>query len=443
MGVKKTILKWGWMPLLALIFSTGCIPPTIEPVIVGPPTSIGGTVSGLEEGEQVGLVLAGWADYPLPLLTPDLALGSDSIVVDQNGTFTFDLTLPGTPITYYAVQIASHPDGKLCSIDNAEGNAFIVPVTNVTVNCGEPVLAGLRDVVPDSKLAECINQRAAINGYTRYEDITYIYCKEDGISDTTGLDAFANLKTLSLPFNNISSIDVSSLSNLTSLTLSYNKLLSLDVSALPNLKTLSAGSNGLVSIDLSVNTNLTSLDLYGNELPEVDLSALTKLKLLDLTHNQLSSIDVSANPDLESLRLGANKLSSIDLSANTALGWIYLGSNQFTSLDLSQFTVMHLIDVSYNNLTELDLRNLVQINKLLLRDNLLTNLNNIPLEDLLREPPSDETGPVADYMDANFPGWRDSALLDFTLNPWDQATVDFFAEYIKTTDFKFHYSVIN
>ena len=83
--------------------------------------TIGGTVSGLEAGQQVTL----------------FNNGGDAKIVTANGAFTFT-----TPVNYngsYAVTVNTQPTGETCRITSGTGNNVAANVTGVSVSCRLPL----------------------------------------------------------------------------------------------------------------------------------------------------------------------------------------------------------------------------------------------------------------------------------------------------------------
>lgn len=79
--------------------------------------TVGGSVSGLQSGDQVVLQDS----------------GTDSLTLAANGAFTFK-----TPLTYdssYVVTVATQPAGEVCTVSNGSGAAMTADVTNVSVTC--------------------------------------------------------------------------------------------------------------------------------------------------------------------------------------------------------------------------------------------------------------------------------------------------------------------
>ena len=79
--------------------------------------SVGGTISGLDEG---GLVLQN---------------GKDLLSESTNIAFTFPTLLPTG--TAYDVQVVQQPSGQTCLVTNATGTMSTTSVTNVAVVCGQ------------------------------------------------------------------------------------------------------------------------------------------------------------------------------------------------------------------------------------------------------------------------------------------------------------------
>jgi len=101
------------------------------------PVTIGGTVTGLEGS---GLVLQNNE--------------SDDEPIAADGEFTFDTPL--TPGTSYNVSVKTQPSdpGQTCSVDNGSGLVPTEDVTNVSVTCGEPVLADVFKVAAEGDILD-------------------------------------------------------------------------------------------------------------------------------------------------------------------------------------------------------------------------------------------------------------------------------------------------
>ncbi|SVC44025.1 uncharacterized protein METZ01_LOCUS296879, partial [marine metagenome] len=105
------------------------------------------------------------------------------------------------------------------------------------------------------------------------------------------------------------------------------------------LTSLSVGEKDIVDLTgIEAFTSLTSLDCRFNDLTSLDVSSITGLTYLDFAANQLTSIDLSNNTSLEYLYAENNQLTSMDLGSNTALTNLKCQYNQLTSLDVSSNT---------------------------------------------------------------------------------------------------------
>jgi 6-phosphogluconolactonase len=82
-----------------------------------PSFTIGGTVSGLDAGQQV-------------VLTNN---GSDSITITGNGPFTFNN--PVAASVGYAVTVSTQPTGQNCTVSNGSASSVTAKVTSVAVAC--------------------------------------------------------------------------------------------------------------------------------------------------------------------------------------------------------------------------------------------------------------------------------------------------------------------
>lgn len=161
-----------------------------------------------------------------------------------------------------------------------------------------------------------------------------------------------SVTSLSVSYDGLTDLDVSSLTNLTSLNCSSNELTSLDVSSLTKLTDLDCGSNyGLT--DLKFPSGLTTLDVSGNGLTTLDVSSLTNLKTLRCSSNKLTSLGTLPS-GLTSLTCSYNDLTSLDVSSLTDLTSLSCYSNDLTSLDVSSLTNLRTLSCYDNQMSALD-----------------------------------------------------------------------------------------
>ena len=256
--------------------------------------------------------------------------------VSANTALT-DLTCSDNP-ELYCIQVADVDQAQQDWADNISywmgfsiDCSNYVPVTYVPDDNFEQALIdlGYDDVIDDYVVTD------SISGVTNLS-INNFQNEEDYISDLTGIGGFTALETLNIP---------------------YNSLTTLDMSANTALTFLQCYGNNLTSINVSANTALVELHCGGNELTSLDLTNNTALTILGAQRNSFTSLDLSNNVLLETLFLKEGDLTSLDLSNNTALGSIECFSNSLDTLDFSNNTALYSLKCYNNQLTYLNMRN--------------------------------------------------------------------------------------
>ena len=131
------------------------------------------------------------------------------------------------------------------------------------------------------------NFRTIVAGYDSDKDglltgaernnVTDLFIANRGIKDLSGIQYFANLKTLICNSNELTSLDVSKNTALGCLECDDNQLTSLNVSGCTVLATLRCDNNKLTSLDLSSCTKLENLFCENNQLTSLDLSKVERL----------------------------------------------------------------------------------------------------------------------------------------------------------------------
>ncbi|CAL2075753.1 hypothetical protein [Tenacibaculum sp. 190524A02b] len=174
---------------------------------------------------------------------------------------------------------------------------------------------------------------------TSYIDsVTSLDVNNQNISDLTGINDFIALESLKLQYNNLTSLDVSSL---------------------VKLKTLwAANGNIFTTIDVSNNTALEDFRLRQFKGTTVDLSNNIALKRFACTSCDITSLDTSTNINLSFLDLWDSDIASIDVSSNVSLETLDVAYTNITSLDLSLNTIFkNLIANDISSLTVLNIKN--------------------------------------------------------------------------------------
>ena len=122
-----------------------------------------------------------------------------------------------------------------------------------------------------------------------------------GISDLTGIEAFAALQYLNCSNNLISTIDLSQNIDFTELFCSNNLITSLNVDYNTQLYSLDCKNNLLTDLNVMNNPNLTFLSFSYNALTEINLTQhVYPLVVLEANHNRLEgTLDISHCPNLQ------------------------------------------------------------------------------------------------------------------------------------------------
>ena len=155
----------------------------------------------------------------------------------------------------------------------------------------------------------------------------------------------------------------------------YNQLTTLDVSSLSSLEILHCRGNQLTTLDVSGLSSLEYLYCDDNQLTTLDVSGLSSLEYLDCNANQLTTLDVSGLSSLETLYCSGNQLTTLDVSGLSSLEYLYCNSNQLTALDVSGCSSLEVLYCEFNQLTTLDVSGLSSFKKLFSQQNPLTTLN--------------------------------------------------------------------
>ncbi|MEM6687355.1 MAG: hypothetical protein AAF617_16365, partial [Bacteroidota bacterium] len=198
----------------------------------------------------------------------------------------------------------------------------------INTNCvdfnDDGILDGDADTNDDGEIQ--LSEAAAITGIEiLISSVNYF----DLVGDLTGIDAFVNLKNLTITPHRIDTADVSQNTALESINFTSGNLDAIDLSSLVNLKKLAVGDNLLVNLDVSQNLNLESLEIWYNVyLTSIDVSQNTNLKTFSAIAMPLASLDVSQNINLETITVSMTNVISLDLRNNSALDYIEINGNE-------------------------------------------------------------------------------------------------------------------
>lgn len=137
------------------------------------------------------------------------------------------------------------------------------------------------------------------------------------------------LKELSLPGNNIDNTAfIAQYPSLKMLSIGYNPLTTIDVTSLKALETFYAPNCGLTTVALD-NPLLWEAALVNNEIADIDLSKVPDMRQLLLSNNKLTQIDFSAMTALRAVTIDANyfTLATLPLPSNAYYQYNYLNQH--------------------------------------------------------------------------------------------------------------------
>ena len=329
-------------------------------------------------------------------------------------------------------------------------------------------------IFTDEVLAACVAEEAARSRWTMASEFTSLTCSNPGVADAMkitsleGIEQLVALEYLSVNYNFLTVIDLSSNLQLRILYVNSNDLLSVNLSQNAELKYINLGNNrlgGLETLDLSGNEKLEFLDLTnnkisevlgltgkselwalslkGNELTEIDVSTLPNLRLLNLEGNQLTELNVRSNEQLSSLVLAQNPmLGDVDISNNLLLSWLDLGGtnvseidltehtdllalmlngNELSEIDISKNTQLQTLDLSQNQMTEIDLTNNAALTWLHLESNAFVEVDlsaqtELTILDLSHNNLVALNVTASDILRTCFLQWNDLGPIDFSMN---------------------------
>lgn len=258
--------------------------------------------------------------------------------------------------------------------------------------------------------------------------ITGLQFQTMGITDFTGIQAFANLQTFGSYSNNISVLNLDGLtelnninisgshgsntvfsfnnihevtnlsfyySNITSLTISNaNALQNVNIWGNTNLATLHllslpsllkiAGDGGAVN-NLSITNSplLNDINLSGSNLTSITINSFPLLKKLNLSGNLLTDISGFTNVNnLEELNVQSNLISTFTMPSMPNLRMLICGSNGYSSIDLSGLPQLRVLAVNNNLLTTVDFSNNPLLQQLIISQNAIASADFSMLADL-------------------------------------------------------------
>lgn len=168
--------------------------------------------------------------------------------------------------------------------------------------------------------------------------VSSIIIPNGNIATIKGAEHFTNLKTLSLPGNQLTAVDLSKNLALKSLTITDNQLTTLDVSKNQLLKLIHCSGNNLTDLNVTNNLELGVLVCSGNNLTALDVSKNPKLVQINCSGNNLTALDVSKNAQLMLMDCSHNQLTSLDITANEEI-IEFKGKDQKYDIEVDESTL--------------------------------------------------------------------------------------------------------
>ncbi len=248
-------------------------------------------------------------------------------------------------------------------------------------------------LLPDSIFeTELIRKNIDLSGYTGTilnQDVINIEeldVSRKGIKTIKGIEAFGNIKSLTLDFNPVDTIDLAFNSELVRLKCSNNsKLKHLNLSSNLNLENLECSSVGISKLDVSMNLKLKRLICNFNQNIEFNIDNNTQLDSLEYNGCFIKTLNLSNNTKLKHLHCGDNQISNLDLTNQQALVSLYCMNNALKKLDFSNNKKLEILEAYSNQLSSIDLSINTALKSLFCSNNVIKGLNlskNINLENL-------------------------------------------------------------
>lgn len=217
---------------------------------------------------------------------------------------------------------------------------------------GQVLTADIEDVVALSLVNLSIEDLTGLEDFTALEVLD---CSENFNLEAINLSSSTSLREFYAQFCAFTTIDFSNNVNLELVYVPHNNLTSLTLTSHPALENLTCG-NPLIDL------------IPFNQISTLDLSGTPNLLFLDVSFmGSMSSLDLSQIPLLETFYGSYCSFNALDLSDNSALETLVLGgfdsgivsgqSNNLTNLDLSNNPNLTTLDVELTNINSLNLKN--------------------------------------------------------------------------------------
>ena len=221
-------------------------------------------------------------------------------------------------------------------------------------------LLGKCEAVTELSFNQCqIEDLSCLSANFPHVDELYLYGNK--ISDLTGMEGLAELRSFILSNNQISDIEpLAACTDLYNVDLSKNQIK--DLSPLGNskwLKYLDLEENEIEGVEeLSTLRELEKLNLKNNKIGDLTgMEYNIKLKMLNLSGNQITDISPLKNTTvLVELSMNDNEISDISPLGNTAaaLKYLYFNNNKVTDISvLADAAALEYLSFDFNGVSDI------------------------------------------------------------------------------------------
>lgn len=200
--------------------------------------------------------------------------------------------------------------------------------------------------------------------------ISTLDVSNSSITDMTGISSFTNLNTLICSYNQISSIDCSSLASLATFHCRNNLLSTLNLNGLINLTFIDCSFNSLNNIIL-VGLNIGVMNCSNNLLTSIDLTN-SSISQFDCSYNNISNF-IFSNSVFSQFVCSFNSLATLNLTGATISFELDCKNNQISNINFAGNN-FSIILCSNNLLTSIDVSIFSNLTLLRCNDNLLISI---------------------------------------------------------------------
>ncbi|WP_281298917.1 DUF7619 domain-containing protein [Flavobacterium limnophilum] len=210
--------------------------------------------------------------------------------------------------------------------------------------------------------------------FTACKDLKYLNCSNNNIG-SLDLRGFTKLENIESDSAYLTFLNVDGLVSLKTLLASGNQFTTLDLTTCKNLEEVVMHSGGLITLDASGLAKLKKMNVYNNKLTSLKLTGCTSLSHLDAWINKLTTLDASDLKSLTYLDVNYNELQTLNIQNSNSLENISCNNNKLEVLDVNEFTNLKSLACSYNKLTSIEVDKLKKLEWLIISFNQIETLD--------------------------------------------------------------------